>query len=318
MEISMIGIDVGGTTIKGIRLSPQGEIESEVRVLTPSPDPSGEFLVDAVALVVDRLGGVSDAPIGLVVPGIVDETRGYAVWSANVGYRNVPVRELISARLGVPVAFGQDVRAGALAELRLSAGRTEHAEPSTSMAFVAIGTGVAAAFVVDGRSVVSDGWAGEIGQLVFSSGPHAGRRMEEIASASATARRAGESDALAVARRVEAGDPAAREVWQESIDVLADSLAGIVVSLAPRAIVLGGGLAQSGDLLLAPLRLALQARIGGLREPSLTASVHNDLAAALGACLLARDLHARNRRDSDPRTGDLHDRDLRDRLAAAS
>jgi glucokinase len=297
MEISMIGIDVGGTTIKGIRLSLQGEIESEVRLPTPNPDPFGGLLVDAVARVVDQLGGAPGAPVGLVVPGIVDETRGVAVWSANIGYRDVPVRELISARLGVPIAFGQDVRAGALAELRLSAGRTEHAEPSTSMAFVAIGTGVAAAFVVDGRSVVSDGWAGEIGQLVLTSGPHAGCRMEEVASASATARRAGEPDALSVARRVEAGDAAAREVWQETVEVLADSLAGIVVSLAPATIVLGGGLAQSGDLLLEPLRLALQDRIGQLRAPRLTASVHNDLAAALGACLLAADL--RDRMDAE-------------------
>ena len=294
----MIGIDVGGTTIKGIRLSLQGEIESEVRLPTPSPDPFGDLLVDAVARVVDQLGGASGAPVGLVVPGIVDETRGVAVWSANLGYRNVPVRELISARLGVPIAFGQDVRAGALAELRLGAGRTEHAEPSTSVAFVAIGTGVAAAFVVDGRSVVSDGWAGEIGQLVLTSGSHAGCRMEEVASASATARRAGEPDALSVARRVEAGDAAAREVWQETVDVLADSLAGIVVSLAPSTIVLGGGLAQSGELLLAPLRLALQARLGELREPLLSASVHNDLAAALGACLLAADLRDRLAADS--------------------
>lgn len=289
----MIGIDVGGTTIKGIRLSPRGEIESEVRMSTPSPDPSGALLVDAVALVVHRLGGASGAPVGLVVPGIVDENRGLAVWSANVGYRDALLREMVSARLGVPVAFGQDVRAGALAELRLGVDRTENVQPSTSMAFVAIGTGVAAAFVVDGHSVVSDGWAGEIGQLVFPSGPHAGRRMEEIASASATARRAGEPDALSVARRVEAGDTVARQVWQETVDVLADSLAGIVVSLAPATIVLGGGLAQSGDLLLGPLRLALQARIGELREPRLTASVHNDLAAALGACLLASDLRDR-------------------------
>jgi glucokinase len=298
METSMIGIDVGGTTIKGIRLSPRGEIESEVRMSTPSPDPSGALLVDAVALVVHRLGGASSSPVGLVVPGIVDDNRGVAVWSANIGYRDVPLRELVSARLGVPVAFGQDVRAGALAELRLSAERTDSAQPSTSMAFVAIGTGVAAAFVVDGSLVVSDGWAGEIGQLVFPSGPHAGRRMEEIASASATARRAGAPDALAVARRVESGDSAARAVWQETVEVLADSLAGIVVSLAPATIVLGGGLAQSGELLLEPLRLALQDRIGQLRAPRLTASVHNDLAAALGACLLAADLRDRLGADS--------------------
>jgi glucokinase len=285
---SVIGVDVGGTTIKGLRLSSTGEIEAEVRHATPSPDPTGDRVVAAVAEVVASLGGPNGMPVGLAVPGIVDETRGIAVWSANVGFRDAPVRDLATARLGVPVAFGQDVRAGALAELRSGAARGVDG----SVAFVPIGTGVAAALIVDGTTLVSGGWAGEIGQTVIVSGAHAGLRVEEVASAAATARRAGEADALAVARRVASGDAAAIAVWEETVAVLADALTAIVVTTAPTTIVLGGGLAHAGALLLHPLGVELSRRLGSFRLPALVVAQHGDLAAAIGACYLAADLRS--------------------------
>lgn len=282
----MLGIDVGGTTIKGLRVAPTGEVEADLRVATPRPDPTGELVVEAVAGVVDALGGAAGEPIGLVVPGIVDEVRGVAVWSANIGFRGVPLRELAARRLGVPVAFGQDVRAGALAELR--SGAAQHIDGS--VAFVPIGTGIAAALIVDGRMLVSGGWAGEIGQTVLMSGPHTGLTIEEVASASATARRAGEDDARAVARRVSTGEPVALAVWAETVAVLADAFAAIVMTIAPTAIVVGGGLARAGALLLDPLDAELSRRLGALCAPSLVIAQHGDVAAAIGASYLASDL----------------------------
>ncbi|MCS5717168.1 ROK family protein [Herbiconiux sp. CPCC 205763] len=297
----MIGIDVGGTTIKGIRVSIAdagagadgaaalaGPIEAELRVHTPTPDPTGERIVEAVAGLVESLGGATDAAIGLAVPGIVDEARGLALWSSNVGLRDAPIRALAEGRLGTAVALGQDVRAGALAEVRSGAAR----DVDGSVAFVPIGTGVAAAFLVHGHPLVSGGWAGEIGQIVLRSGPFAGLRVEEVASASATARRAGEPNARAVAVRVAAGDESAIAVWADTISVLADALAGIVVTVAPTAIVVGGGLAQAGPLLFDPLRVAVAERIGHLRAPQLVAARHGDQAGALGAAYLAADLAA--------------------------
>lgn len=281
-----LGVDVGGTTIKGIRISAAGSVLAEHRVPTPTLDPTGERVTEAVAEVVSALGGSGGAPVGVVVPGIVDEDLGVAVLSANVGFRSAPLRRLLEERLGTAVALGQDVRAGALAELRSGAGRGLEG----AVAFVAVGTGIAAAILIDGHAVVSGGWAGEIGQPVIGSGPHAGRRVEEIASASATARRAGEPDARAVAGRVAAGDPAATAVWAETVSVLADALAGIAATVAPSTIILGGGLAQAGDLLLDPLRTELSRRLDGMRVPRLVVAEHGDVAGALGAALLARDL----------------------------
>ena len=287
----VIGVDVGGTTIKGLRVSADGHVGEEVRIPTSHPDPTGARIVDTVADVVHALGGAGGSPVGVVVPGIVDEYHGVAVWSANVGFSGVPLRSLLADRLGVPVAFGQDVRAGALAELRSGAAR----KAQGPVAFIAIGAGVAAALIIDGRTLVSGGWAGEIGQTVLLSGPYEGLRMEEVASASATARRAGESDAIAVAQRVAAGDSAAVAVWAETVAVLADALAAIVVTVAPTTVVLGGGLTSAGALLLDPLGMQLSRRLGALRIPSLIQAEHGDLAAAIGASYLASDLHATTR-----------------------
>lgn len=279
-----IGVDVGGTTVKAVVVDGEGLIGSEARRATPSPDPSGERIVDAVARLVAELDADAGAPVGVVVPGIVDELRGTAVLSANLGWSGLPLARMLRDRIGRDVAFGHDVRAGALAEARWGAA----SDIDGIVVFVPIGTGVAAATLLDGRPVVEGGWAGEIGQTTIMAGPHAGARVEDIASATGIARRAGLADARAVVARVEAGDPAMTGIWHETIDVLADVLAGIVATLAPRMIVLGGGVALAGQTLTGPLAEALDARLGPLPRPGLRVASLGDRAAALGAALIAR------------------------------
>ena len=280
---SAIGVDVGGTTIKGVVVNGDGLVTAEVRRPTPSPDPTGALVAAAVAEVVGALDASPANPVGVVVPGIVDETHGLAVYSANLGWRDVPLARLFSERLGHEVGFGHDVRAGALAEARWGAASAA----SGIIAFVPIGTGIAAAVLIDGRPVVGGGWTGEIGQVRLTTGPHAGARVEEIASATGIARRAGLADARAVAERVASRDPAMRAVWDETIDVLADVLAALTANLAPETIVLGGGVALAGDTLISPLETALDARLGALRRPELRTATLGDRAAALGASLIA-------------------------------
>lgn len=282
---SAIGIDVGGTTIKGAVVDGDGLVTAEVRRPTPSPDPTGGHVALAVAELIDALDAPPGTPVGVVVPGIVDEAHGLAVYSANLGWRDLPLARLLGEHLDHFVGFGHDVRAGALAEARWGAASAA----SGVMAFVPIGTGIAAAILIDGRPVVSGGWAGEIGQVRFTAGPHTGARIEEIASATGIARRAGLADARAVAERVASGDQAMRAVWDETIDVLADMLAGLTASFAPETIVLGGGVALAGDTLMAPLAVALDVRLGALRRPVLSTAVLGDRAAALGASLIARE-----------------------------
>ncbi|GAA3639168.1 ROK family protein [Kineosporia mesophila] len=283
-----VGIDVGGTSIKGVLLGKDGSILAVHRLPTPSPDPTGEGVVEAVAQVRDALTGDLRVPVGVALPGVVDEEHGLAVVSVNLGWRDLPMHDLLVKRLGTPVALSHDVRAGGVAEARTGAAR----DVTGVVAFVPIGTGIAAAVLVDGRPVVSGGWAGEIGQLLITHGDFAGRRVEEVASARATALRAGVASAREVASAAARGSAVSQQVWTETIEVLAHALAGLSATVAPSVIVVGGGLALAGRQLIGPLGDELARLLPGLRVPELVAAAHGDAAAAVGAALLGLEVAA--------------------------
>jgi glucokinase len=206
----------------------------------------------------------------------------------------VPVRSLVEQATGLPVGFGHDVRAGALAEWRLGAGRGLQ-----DLVFVPVGAGVSAGVIVQGRLVTGGGNAGEIGHVDVGHGERCacgGRGcVEAVASAAAVARRyAGVTGqpvagAREVAERMVAGDPAARQVWADATRALALALAWTTAVLAPQAIILGGGLARSGDLLVEPVRHALAGHLGVVPPPRLLPAGLGDEAGCLGAALLAWD-----------------------------
>lgn len=286
IDARAVGIDVGGTSIKAVIADRRdGGVRVERRVPTPSPDPSGRGVCAAVARLLDELPGAEGLPVGVVVPGVVDEERGLAVHSANLGWRDAPLAAMLSDATGRPVGFGHDVRAGARAEARWGAAAGEHGV----VAFVPVGTGIAAAVLVDGQPLVAQGWAGEVGQMRIGGGAHAGDRVERVASAAGIARRAGEPDARRVAERVAAGDAAARGIWDETVTVLGEMLAHLTAVVGPRIIVVGGGLALAGGILIDPLERALRERVEPLRVPQLRPALLGDRAAALGATLIAED-----------------------------
>ena len=282
---AVLGIDVGGTSVKARLVGPDDTVLGEWREATPTGDITAERTVALIAGLVERARATAlvDA-VGLAIPGIVDETTGSSVHAVNLGWHALPVRDLVAAAIGLPLGFGQDVRVGALAE---STSGAAAGVPGT-VAFVPVGTGLAAAIVVDGVPLVAGGWAGETGQVVLAHGAHAGRRVEEIASAGAIARRSGVANARAAAELVRGGDPAASVVWNEAVDVLADSLVWMAAVAAPTMIVVGGGLAEAGALLFDPLNAAVDARIGVMRRPAIVPALHGEAAAVIGATYLAR------------------------------
>jgi len=281
----VLGIDVGGTSVKARLVDSDDTILGQWREPTPSGDGDAAQTVALIAGLVERaraLGPV-DA-VGLAIPGIFDETTGTSVHAVNLGWHSLPVRDLVAAAIGIPLALGQDVRVGALAE---SVSGAAAGVPGT-VAFVPVGTGLAAAIIVDGVPLVAGGWAGETGQVVIAHGPHSGRRVEEIASAGAIARRLGVENARSAADLVRGGNPEASEIWHEAIDVLADSLVWMAAVAAPTTIVVGGGLAEAGALLFDPLNAAVDARIGVMRRPLIVPALHGEAAAVIGATYLAR------------------------------
>jgi glucokinase len=299
----VLALDVGGTGMKCALVRPDGTVQHTERHPTPAaqgPDAVTARILDVAAGLAERDGLVPLA-VGVAVPGVVDEAAGVAVWSSNLGFRDVPLRDLLATRLGVPAALGHDVRAGGLAEAQLGAGRGEpHA------LFVAIGTGIAAAHVVDGRVLAgAHGAAGELGHIVIRpGGPSCGCGargcLESVASAAAIGRRyaslAGRAAATAVdvATRAAAGEVEATAVWRDAIAALADGLVTAQALMDAGTIVLGGGLAEAGDTLLTPLRAALEERVTFHRLPRLVPAALGDTAGCLGAALLALDAVARH------------------------
>ncbi|MGI5207061.1 ROK family protein [Spirillospora sp. CA-108201] len=294
--MTLIGLDVGGTTMKAALVGEGARAGEDSAVLasesrpTDRADPVGGILDFAAQLAARAaaLGSPARAA-GIALPGIVDEAAGTAVHSANLGWRDVPILRLARERLGVPVAVGHDVRTGGLAEAVLGAGRG-----AGDFVFTAIGTGIAAALVLNGTPYPGTvGWSGEIGHVVVRPGGEpcaCGNRgcLETYASASAVSRRHGEGvPAEEVVARAGRGEEKAGRVWSEALDCLADGLAAATLLLDPGLIVVGGGLARAGDALLSPLESRLAARLKFRAPPRLRRTELDDQAAVKGATILA-------------------------------
>ncbi|WP_375546823.1 ROK family protein [Streptomyces gossypii] len=245
--------------------------------------------------------GTEPVATGVGLPGIVDQANGVAVYSANLGWRDVPLRALLRERLGngLPVAVGHDVRTGGLAEGRIGAGKGVD-----RFLFVPLGTGIAGAIGIDGRvEPGAHGSAGEIGHVVVRpDGPECpcGQRgcLETLSSAAAVGRAwaavSGDPEATAAdaAKAVESGDPRATAVWADAVDALAAGLVTGLTLLDPRTLIIGGGLAEAGDTLFTPLREAVRARVTFQQLPTIVPAALGDAAGCLGAGLLAWDQHS--------------------------
>lgn len=255
------------------------------------------FAAELRAYGAEHLGGPAVAA-GVAVPGIVDAAHGIAVYAANLGWRDVPLRRLLGDRLGgVPVALGHDVRTGGLAEGRIGAG-----QGADRFLFVPLGTGIAGAIGIDGGvEEGAHGFAGEIGHIVVRPGGTpcpCGQHgcLERYASAAAVsqawAEASGdpEADAADCAKAVDSGDPRAVRVWQEAVDALADGLVTALTLLDPRTLIIGGGLAEAGETLFTPLRAAVERRVTFQKLPAIVPAALGDTAGCLGAGLLAWDL----------------------------
>lgn len=279
--MTVVGVDIGGSAIKAVLSDAPGEVRRSARVATPVGDARGDAVAEAVArLVAEVAAGESIDAVGVGAPGVVDESAGVVRRSVNLDWSDVPLRDRLEARFGEPLAFGHDVRLGGLAEFELGAGRGV-----ADVVFMPIGTGISLAIRVDGRLLVAGGWAGEIGLARVGDGT-----LEDAASARGLASRLGVVDGATVVERVRAGDAAALTAWSDGIRALADVLGASLLALGTRRLVVGGGLAGAGEVLLDPLRERLRERMGAFPAPEVVAAQLGDLAACHGAALLAHRL----------------------------
>lgn len=312
-----IGIDIGGTKIAGALVDEFGGILSEDRQPTPAGHP--ELIVDVVVAMVERLraGVPSDqiAAVGVAAAGFIDASQSIVYYAPNINWRNEPFREKLAARIDLPIIIENDANAAGWAEFRYGAGRLV-----SDMVILTIGTGVGGAIVINDRLLRGGfGAAAEIGHMRVVPGGlpcgcgargcieqyGSGRALQRFANEFADAGGIGQAladvrekngtlDGPAISGLIMAGDPGALAALRQLGHWLGEAASSLGAVLDPQMFVIGGGVAQAGDLLLDPIRQAfldtLPAR-GYHPEPEFRiAELVND-AGVVGAADLAR-LHA--------------------------
>ena len=296
----VVAVDVGGTGMTAEVLDREKVAHASAAAATPHGDGAAATRA-VIGLIEEVLSALpaSQRPavrgIGLAVPGLVDTARGIALYSANVGWRNTPVRDHVRAALGLPVVLHHDVTAAGEAESRFGAGRGV-----SNLLVVIIGTGIAAVIISENAVVHGGaGQAGELGHVVVQpDGPlcGCGQRgcLEALASASGIARSytAATGHAVTGAADVRARlgrDTAADRVWQDAVNALADGVLTACTLLAPDLVVFGGGLAEAGRDLLAPVHQRLTERAKVANVPPLVRTELGRRAGLIGAAANAQD-----------------------------
>jgi glucokinase len=280
-----IGVDVGGTKIAAGVVDEHGRVVEKLRRATPAA--SVERTAAVIAEVVAELLGRHEASaVGVGAAGYVDEASGTVVFAPNLAWRGEPLRTKIAGLIGLPVVVENDASASAWAEARFGAARGHR-----HVIFVAVGTGIGAGFILDGRLYRGRwGMAGEPGHYrVVPDGRlcGCGNRgcWEQYVSGNALAAEArdfaarspggatrllqlagGRADAIGGPHVTEAareGDPAALRCFAIVGTWLGQGLADLTAILDPGCIVIGGGVSEAGELLLAPARAAFDRALTG-------------------------------------------------------
>ncbi|MET0725664.1 MAG: ROK family protein [Leifsonia sp.] len=298
-----LGIDIGGTKTAAIAMDSDGRLSEQVRM--PTGFGGGaviETAVDAVRQVV-ALSGIPIEQlrsIGIGIPGAVDSATGRVSHAVNLGVEDLELGRTLIERLGVSVRVENDVKAAAIGAHHLLT-ETGTADGFDSMAYLNLGTGLAAGIVQGGRLLRGGhGIAGEIGHIpvdpngaLCSCGQFG--CVETIASGSAIARMWPTEDPLPARALFEAaasGDPAALAVQQRFFDGVSAAVRILVLTTDVDAVVIGGGLSSLGTPLLSGVCAALERAAASspfLASLDLTERVHiiplGFPAAAVGAAL---------------------------------
>jgi glucokinase len=310
-----IGVDIGGTKILAGTVTEDGTVGATARRPTPRNDASD--VLDLVAEVVLELKESSPEPleaVGIGVAGLVDAERSKVYFAPNLRWSQVPVRQLLEAATGLPVVVENDGNVAAWGEFRFGSG-VGHG----GLTLVTVGTGIGGGIVVDGSLFRgAHGAAGEIGHInaVPDGRPcGCGRHgcLEQYASGNALVR---EARMLAAERRSEAGtllalgdgtpegvqgvhvtaaakagDPVAMEAFAVVGTWLGRGLADLAAVLDPELFVIGGGVSDAGDLLLASARQTLADKLIGQQNrpaPAVKVAQLTNNAGLVGAADLAR------------------------------
>ncbi|MCC6444786.1 MAG: ROK family protein [Armatimonadetes bacterium] len=283
----VIGIDLGGTNLRTVLSDREGEILQEARRPSESegpPEGTLRQMVSAVEEVIAKQQAAAESVVGIGIglPGIMDSKTGIVYWSPNFPlWKEVHVGPEMERKLRLKTTILNDARCAAMGEMTFGAGRGVR-----NLVMITLGTGIGGAIAVDGRLLLGpNGSIGEVGHhTIDPDGPVCGcgtfgcweafcgkqgiidravrklQRGRKSLLAERTDARWGLLDPAMIAGAARAGDPLACEVIEETGFYVGVGVANLITMLNPEVFIIGGGVAQAGDLLFEPVRRTVRAR----------------------------------------------------------
>ena len=314
----VIGLDLGGTnSVFGI-VDARGDIKATTAIKTQGYETVEDYVaasVEALQIIIDQVGGIETIKaMGIGAPN-ANYYRGTIEQAPNIvwGKGIVPLADMFSKALGIPVAMTNDANAAAIGEMTYGVARG-----MKNFIMITLGTGVGSGVVVNGQLVYgSDGFAGELGHvtMVREGGRTCGCGrtgcLEAYCSATGVARTAREMLAnsekpsllrdldpeaitsLDVSIAAGKGDEIANEIFQFTGKMLGEACADFATFSSPEAFVFFGGLTKAGELIMKPIRDAYDAHVLNIfkeKAQFLVSSLEGSSAAVLGASALGWDI----------------------------
>jgi len=314
-DLLIIGIDLGGTKIRGLLSSKDGQQLDQTMIPTEASKGPAHVLERLKALIrelLEKAGEGRVGGIGIAAAGQIHPESQAVVYAPNLGWSNVPLRSDVTDAFRLPVWVENDVRAAAWGEFTKGAGRGVR-----SLVAVFVGTGVGSGAVLDGRLWRgASNVAGEIGHTILDPDGLpcvAGHRgcLEVYASGSGFIRRfesalaqqeatilfewtKGDPSRLTAAQVAEAsrqGDRFAQRIWSDAVKWLGVALSNYVTLLNPERLILGGGVVDAAPSLLETVRQSIDANstLMSRRTVKLVSAELGDWAGAVGAAALLRE-----------------------------
>lgn len=316
----VIGLDLGGTnSVFGI-VDSRGDIKATTAIKTQAYEKVEDYVnasVEALQVIIEQVGGISKIKsMGIGAPN-ANYYTGTIEFAPNLSWGHtgiVPLADMFSEKLGIPVKMTNDANAAAIGEMTYGAARG-----MKNFIEITLGTGVGSGIVINGQVVYGcDGFAGELGHVVMVRGENArpcgcGRKgcLEAYCSATGVARTAREMlqktdrpsllrdmnpadiTSLDVSLAAGKGDELAKEIYQFTGEMLGEACADFAAFSSPEAFIFFGGLTKAGDLLMDPIKKSYDEHILKIfkgHAKFLVSSLDGSSAAVLGASAVGWDL----------------------------
>jgi glucokinase len=279
----IVAIDLGGTQIRAALARTDGTILARSKTLT-APEEGRDAVIERIVQAAQAVMAHSTQRprgVGVGSPGPLDPWTGVVLGAPNLGWYNVPLKDLLEKRLGLPVIVGNDCNAAALGERRFGAGKE-----CDDLVYMTVSTGIGGGIISAGKLLLgTHGFGGEIGHVTVEANGLKCKCgnigcLEAYAAGPAIAREAqerlqkGESSlipslvnadleqvtAAVVGRAAQAGDALAQSVIERAAFYIGVGLVGLVHMVEPQLILIGGGVANTGDILFDTIRRTVQER----------------------------------------------------------